>query len=559
MLCALAPSGAGWVARALDDAGTPTGPVTVLPDRAALQEFAASTAPGVRWLWDATTSVYPPLLAAGIRVDRVHDVTLTERILLGRESRHAEPSAAAAVYARRHGLPVPDDPVAEVAPAVEPGLFMAEPSAPSRPEADWDPLDVLAEAFRSQAERSAGENALRLLIAAESASALAAAEMGAAGLPLRASVHDRQLTDLLGARPPAGVRPPKLAQLAAGITEAFGYPVNPDSAVDLRSAFQRAGFDISTTRSWVIKDLDHPAVPEVLEYKELSRLFTANGWNWLDEWVRGDRFHAEYLPGGVVTGRWAARGGGGLQIPKLARRAVLAEPGHVFVAADAAQLEPRVLAAISGDPALLAVSADEDLYTALADDGFGGDRAHAKVAMLGAMYGATTGESGRLLPVLRRRYPVAMATVEQAAHRGEQGGVVRSVLGRTSPPPSASWRATVLAGSLPDAGRGEQARAREVARAWGRFTRNFVVQGSAADWAAVWLSGVRREIAAVPGAELVFFQHDELLVHVPAGSADVVAELVVGAADEAKRLVFPGSPVSTPVRPVVVECYADAK
>src|SRR6185312_12674622 len=221
---------------------------------------------------------------------------------------------------------------------------------------------------------------LRLLVAAESASALTAVEMGRVGLPWRAEVHEALLAEALGPRPAAGARPARLAELAARITQAFGHPVNPDSVTDLREAFRRAGFPIDSTRAWVLRDIEHPAVPDVLAYKELSRLHAANGWTWLAEWVRGGRFRAEYLPGGVVSGRWATRGGGALQIPRAVRSAVVAEPGHALVVADAAQLEPRVLAALSGDPALSAAATAGDLYEAVAGDGFGGDRAHAKVA-----------------------------------------------------------------------------------------------------------------------------------------------------------------------------------
>ena len=65
------------------------------------------------------------------------------------------------------------------------------------------------------------------------------------------------------------------------------------------------------------------------------------------------------------------------------------------------------------------------------------------------------------------------------------------------------------------------------------------MQGSAADWASVWLSGLRRDLRGVPGAELVFFQHDELIVHVPTESADMVAELTVAAAEAAADWCFP--------------------
>ena len=82
-----------------------------------------------------------------------------------------------------------------------------------------------------------------------------------------------------------------------------------------------------------------------------------------------------------------------------------------------------------------------DMYAALAEEAFGGDRAIAKVALLGAMYGQTGGQAAPALATLRRSYPKALAYVEDAARTGEAGGLVRSWLGRTCPPPSASWHA----------------------------------------------------------------------------------------------------------------------
>jgi DNA polymerase-1 len=556
-LLALAPittGRGGFRLQEITDQGDGVGPPQTVASAEELRQFE-TTRP--RWLWDATSVVYPALLRAGIRLERCHDVCLTERILLGRAGLFGLPNSAAAVHARATGSQVPDDPQPRMTPE-HPTLF--EPGGPSSDrQSDIDRIELLRFALIDQRRRIAGDRALGLLLAAESASGLAAAEMGATGLPWRVDLHLELLTAMLGPRPRAGERPQRLAQLATEINDAFGFEVNPDSALELRAAFRRAGFEIESTRSWVIKELHHPAVVPVLTYKELSRVHTANGWNWLDEWARDGRFRPEYLPGSVVSGRWATRGGGALQIPRALRKAVVADPGYRLVVADAAQLEPRVLAAVSGDVALQRISADEDLYTALANDGFGGDRAHAKVAMLGAMYGATSGESGRLLGTLRSRYPAAMACVETAARQGEGGQVVRSVLGRACPPPSETWRDVVDIGSGPDATDEERRRAAQFARDRGRFTRNFVVQGSAADWASVWLSGLRRDLHDVPGAELVFFQHDELIVHVPQEKASAVADLTIKAAEAARRLVFPTTLVTTPVRPVIVDCYADAK
>ena len=557
--------GAGYHLQELADDGEPLGDPLMIGDPVGLLAFAGR---GARWLWDATSQVYPGLLRAGVRLDRCHDITLTERILRARAGVFGEPSSAAAVSARATGAPVPADRDPATTFAGRQSAF-GQPAQPKLfdtfdPVRDvvagvGDSLTLLRTALVDQQRRAGDDNAVALLLAAESASGLAAAEMGHAGLPWRADVHRELLVQALGQQPAAGRRPTRMAELASEIDAAFGFPVNPDSAVDLRAAFRRVGFDIDTTRSWVIKGLAHPAVEPVLAYKELARLYTANGWNWLAEWVRDGRFRAEYVPGGVVSGRWATNGGGGLQIPRALRRAVVADPGYALVVADAAQLEPRVLAAISNDHALQRLSADADLYDALATDGFGGDRAKAKLAMLGAMYGQTSGEAGRLVPTLRRRYPAAMACVQGAARQGEIGQVVHSALGRACPPPGATFREVLEVGTSQDATDAERRRADLMAKDRGRFTRNFIVQASAADWAAVWLSGLRRDLAAVPGAELVFFQHDELIVHVPTEKADLVSELTIAAAEAARELVFPGSAVTTPVRPVVVDCYADAK
>jgi DNA polymerase-1 len=352
------------------------------------------------------------------------------------------------------------------------------------------------------------------------------------------------------------MRPSRLGALAVQISGAFGSPVNPDSPAQVLRAFAANGVRVPSTRSHVLRQVDHPAAPLLLEYKELARLYAANGWGWLDEWVSGGRFRPEYVVGGVVSGRWASRGGGALQIPRVLRRAVIADPGWVLVVADAAQLEPRVLAALAGDEALAGAAGTGDLYEALAV-AFGGDRAKAKIAMLSAMYGGAAGEARQLLAILRHRFPRAARYVESAARAGEEGRVVRSALGRTCPPPSAAWRGLTASPDDPD---GDEAAAGRSLRARGRFTRNFVVQASAADWATVLLADLRNRLADSGGeAGLVFFQHDEVIVHCPQAEAGAVEAAIGEAADAAGRLVFGPGPVRFPVTTAIVTSYADAK
>jgi hypothetical protein len=552
-------------------AGRPAEPVLVSDLAAAVRDRERSG--DVRWVWPSTAELYPALLRAGIRVERCHDAALTEGLLLARAGTGGEPAFLAAAAARLRGLPVPA-PHAPGRSGAQPSLFdLAAQERPSAAELVAALADLIAVHDDQLARIAADEHPGRfgLLAGAESAGGLAAAEMTAAGLPWRADEHDRLLTQMLGPRPPAAhrgpagagpPRPARLTELADQIAAAFstGLPVNPDSPAQLVRALAAEGVQVTSTRFAVLREIDHPAIPLLLEYKELSRLHAAFGWSWLDTWVSGGRFRPEYIVGGVVSGRWASRGGGALQIPKMLRRAVVADPGWVLVVADAAQLEPRVLAALAGDQAFAEAAAGGDLYTALAS-AFDGDRALAKVALLSAMYGGSGGDAGQLLAVLRRRFPQASAYVESAAQAGEAGRTVRSVLGRTCPPPSAAWRsATVEPGGSDaerDPGAGRATRAR------GRFTRNFVVQASAADWALLLVASLRRRLAAISPAparpELVFFQHDEVIVHCPAGLADEVAAAAGQAAAEAAQLLFGATRVSFPMTTAVVNCYADAK
>ncbi|GAA0586102.1 bifunctional 3'-5' exonuclease/DNA polymerase [Paractinoplanes ferrugineus] len=562
MLVAVAPDGRLQDLRA---DGSPLGPPRHVGDLpAAIAERAAADRP--RWVWPATIDLYPVLLRAGVRVDRCHDLELTEALLLGHAGRWGAPRALAAARARLHGLPVPPDTarLAAEPPGFAQGALFETMSAP-RATAGFDVLEAVREVYADQLTRIAAldrPGRFRLLVAAESAGSLVGAEMGHVGLPWRADIHDKLLRELLGAPQPVGP-PRRLAELTAEINEAFGtHGLHPDSPAEVVRAFARAGVDVPNTRAWVLKQVAHPAVEPLLEYKELYRIWVAHGWTWLEAWVRDGRFRPEYVPGGVVSGRWGARGGGALQVPKVIRRAVVADPGWCFVVADAGQLEPRVLAAVSGDERFAAAGAAGDLYAALAADSFAGDRAKAKVALIGAMYGQTGGNAVPALAVLRRHYPKAFEYVEAAARTGEAGGLVRSWLGRTCPPAAAAWRAESAGGGGLDppeqAGSAETPQGGASGRARGRFTRNFVVQATAAEWALVLLATVRTALVGMR-AEMVFFVHDEVVVHCPAEEAETVVTAVHEGAETAGRLLFGDTAVRFPLDVSVVGVYADGK
>ncbi|MHA3722782.1 bifunctional 3'-5' exonuclease/DNA polymerase [Leucobacter sp. HY1910] len=571
--CALGQSADGRItALGLDAAASEISRTEFAP--ADLDEFVRTTEArhSPRWVWNDTARWLPGLLRRGLRVARCHDLRLAHAILVRSE---LVPDARALRAAAAWDVG-PEDPDPEPKQAT---LFELEtPRITAVPQGI---SETVAEFERQRAALAASPGQLALLVAAESAGALVAAELRAAGVPWDVTEHERILQEALGPRVPAGARPEKMAVLAARIGQLLGDPgVNIDSPPKLLQALRDAGLDVHSTSQWEIADVEHAAIEPLLRYKKLSRLYTANGWNWIDEWVRDGRYRPVYIPGGVVTGRWASNGGGALQLPRLLRPVLRADPGWVLVSADVAQLEPRVLAAMAGDRAMARAGAGTDLYAGIVTSGAVATRQEAKIAVLGAMYGATTGDSGRLVPRLRKSFPAAMRLVDAAAETGERGGVVSTWLGRSSPRPDPAWFELQARANAPAATAADERNARRVARDFGRFTRNFVVQGTAAEWALAWIADLRLRLGELPALDeqpaavgaagapsaarasgpafahrphLVFFLHDEIIVHTPIALADRVVAAVTAAAGSAGKLLFGDSPVDFPLDVRVAE------
>lgn len=507
-------------------------------------ENEASDAP--RWIIRSAAEIYASLLLEGVRIGRSHDLVLCHAIL--RDTATVPiPLAATADWERREPT------------AAAPSLFDVFDD-----EGGDDAIAAALDQYRSQRRviADAADGRLTLLCAAESAGGLIAEEMRVAGLPWDEGVHDAILTETLGTRPVAGGLPSRMVEVGDRVRELLGdATLHLDSQPKLLRALHRVGVHVESTSRWELAEHDHPVVEPLLAYKKLSRLLSANGWGWLAEWVHDRRFRPVYIPGGVVTGRWASAGGGALQLPRSLRPAVRADPGWTLVVADVAQLEPRMLAAMAADEAMARAARGSDLYAGVVASGAVATREEAKYAVLGAMYGATTGDSGRLVPRLRKVYPRAMALVDAAARTGEDGGIVSTWLGRSSPRPSAEWMRLQAEATDADADPAVVALARRRARDWGRFTRNFVVQGTAAEWSLIWLAEIRHRLQQIPevfmaaeasgpfarSPHLAFFLHDEVILHVPQEHAEAAATAVRDAAATATTRLFGSFPIDVPL------------
>lgn len=309
----------------------------------------------------------------------------------------------------------------------------------------------------------------------------------------------------------------------------------------VREALRQAGITVDDTRAWHLEPYRamSPLVDALLTWRARERIATTYGWHWADRFIG---------PDDRLRGRWDASDGGagrmtassGLHsLPTPMRPAVLAQEGHAFVRADLGQIEPRVLAVVARDAALAQATTADDLYSGVAD-ALQVDRARAKVTMLGAMYGQTTGTAADLLPQMDRTYPTAMAYLKRAQVAGEAGEPVTTFGGRLVP-----------AHRSPD----EQLGA---IRARGRFTRNAVVQGAAAEFFKAWALVVRSRIAPL-GGQVVLCLHDELLVHVPERHAQAAQAAVDDALVDAARWWSGGVPVRFVSDTRVMRSWAEAK
>ena len=92
----------------------------------------------------------------------------------------------------------------------------------------------------------------------------------------------------------------------------------------------------------------------------------------------------------------------------------------------------------------------------------------------------------------------------------------------------------------------------------GRYGRNALIQGAAAELFKMWAVTVRARAAALD-ARIVLCLHDELLVHVPDGPRGAAAELVGDCLAETASRWAPGGRVRFIAEISTVRCWSDAK
>jgi len=517
-----------------------------------------------RWVWWSQETA-TLLTAAGVRLATCWDLAAVHRVLFG--GWRSDPGL---VWAALHNLDAKSIPgMGQLDLLSAGGEEGADPDNPIRPDGHLRPEWVsggwarapqrwarwAATALAVSTEQ--GEQLLRLRVAgdpmatarSESAVELLCAELSEGGLPVDRRRAEQLLTSLIGPRPRDETEANAVRRRRD--TEVLSL-ASYASEVDLRNPAQvkrmlvDVGLDLPDTRAWRLEGLahTHPVIPALLAWRKTERIATTYGYRWLDEHVGADgRLRGHWSSSDGAAGRMTAQAGLH-NLPAELRPVVTAETGHVLVRADLGQIEPRVLAAVSGDRVLARATADDDFYSPVAAR-LGVTRPVAKVAVLAAMYGQTSGAAGEALRGLESAYPTAMRFLRDAYEQGRGGRDVRTYGGRL-----------VRIGS-PPAGLDEDAR-RAATAARGRFARNAVIQGAAAEVFKVWAVTVRARAASLD-ARIVLCLHDELLLHVPAEHGQAVAELLDECLAETARRWFHDAAVRFVADVSVIRQWSEAK
>ena len=342
-------------------------------------------------------------------------------------------------------------------------------------------------------------------------------------LGTRALVLEQQAHALAGG--PFNLGSPK--QLSEILYERMKLPVRKKTATGQPS-----------TDEDVLQELaaDYPLPKLLLEYRALTKL-KSTYTDKLPTMVnaRTGRVHTTYSQATAVTGRLASVDPNLQNIPvrttegRRIREAFIAPAGRVLVSADYSQIELRIMAHLSEDPALLeAFREGADIHRATAAEIFGvppaevtpDQRRYIKAVNFGLIYGMGAfglasqlnierGAAQQYIDRYFARYPGVAAYMQRTRELAHEQGHVETVFGRRL--------------SLPDinAGGGPRRAAAE------RAAINAPMQGTAADLIKLAMIAVQAHIdQARLGTRLIMQVHDELVLEVPeAELADILRDL----------------------------------
>jgi len=209
---------------------------------------------------------------------------------------------------------------------------------------------------------------------------------------------EQQLSEIVAAS-----RPLKQQELFARTT------INFRSPVQVNQLLNDFGFDVAGTGTEILEKIDHPFTKALLEYRKVSKLLSSF-CDKLPKHIhpKTGRIHPEFFQLGTEAGRFTCQNPNLQQIPhdQEWRDLFSAPEGRKIITADYSQIELRILAEFSQDPAFVeAYHNNQDLHSRTASEMFNvpidqvnkDQRGIAKTINFGLCYGMSSkGLSERL-------------------------------------------------------------------------------------------------------------------------------------------------------------------
>jgi DNA polymerase I len=291
----------------------------------------------------------------------------------------------------------------------------------------------------------------------------------------------------------------------------------------------------------------HQIVEDILAYRELTKLKST----YVDALPglinpRTGRLHTSFNQAVAVTGRLSSNNPNLQNIPirtergrEIRKAFISRSKDYCIVSADYSQIELRIVAAISGDEAMItAFKENKDIHTATAAKVYNVEekdvtfemRRAAKAVNFGIIYGQSAFGLAENIGVSRTeaktiidnyftQYPAIKKYMDRSINFAKEHGYVETVMGRKR------WLKDIYSANFTVRGYAE------------RNAINMPIQGTAADMIKLAMISIHRELEKQDLRTRMILQvHDELVFDVPLGEVDAARALIKTCMESAMKL-----------------------
>ncbi|GGF08820.1 DNA polymerase I [Chishuiella changwenlii] len=293
----------------------------------------------------------------------------------------------------------------------------------------------------------------------------------------------------------------------------------------------------------------HVIINDILEYRQLQKL-KSTYIDALPSLVnkKTNRLHTTYAQTVAATGRLSSVNPNLQNIPirseagqQIRKAFVARDENHVLISADYSQIELRLIAQMSQDPAMVeAFTKGEDIHAATAakvfnvalEDVTREQRSQAKTVNFGIIYGVSAfgladqanisrKEAKILIDAYYETYPTLKAYIEKQVDIARDKGFVETLMGRRRYLKDINSRNAVVRSHAE------------------RNAVNAPIQGTAADIVKIAMIQIQKELKKNYQTKMILQVHDELIFDAPKDEVEKVSELIKTTMEAAMQMEVP--------------------